>query len=40
MRERVEHHGGSLKVEQGDEVGGTLLVARLPLAAVQDEEPA
>ena len=40
MRERVEHHGGSLKVEQGDDVGGTLLVARLPLAAVTEEEPA
>ena len=39
MRERVEHHGGSLKVEQGDEVGGTLLMARLPLAAVREEEP-
>ena len=39
MRERVEHHGGSLQVEQGGEVGGTLLVARMPLAAVKEEEP-
>lgn len=38
MRERVEHHGGSLQVEQGNEVGGTLLIARLPLAAVKEEE--
>lgn len=37
MRERVEHHGGSLAVDQGDEVGGTLLVARLPMAAASKE---
>jgi len=40
MRERVEHHGGSLQVEQGNEVGGTLLIAQLPLAAVTERETA
>ena len=40
MRERVEYHGGSLQVEQGNDVGGTLLIARVPLAAVTEEEPA
>ena len=37
MRERVEHHGGTLEATQGNEIGGTLLVARLPLAAASSE---
>lgn len=37
MRERVEHHGGTLAVSQGSEVGGTALVVRIPLAAVVGE---
>lgn len=40
MRERVEHHGGTLAVTQGSEVGGTLLVARIPLAACLAREGA
>ncbi|HEX5803947.1 MAG TPA: cache domain-containing protein [Azospira sp.] len=32
MRERVEHHGGSLRIAAGDD-GGTRLLASLPLAA-------
>jgi len=38
MRERVEHHGGFLQVEQGSEVGGTLLIARIPMTAVTTED--
>lgn len=37
MRERVEHHGGTLEVSQGSEVGGTALVVRIPLTAVVEE---
>lgn len=39
MRERVEHHGGSLCVTPGEN-GGTLLVAQLPLAATEGEDEA
>ena len=35
MRERVEHHGGTLTVAAADS-GGTALVAQLPLAAAQE----
>ncbi len=35
MRERVEHHGGSLSVTPGDDAG-TVLTARLPLAAAKE----
>lgn len=37
MRERVEHHGGTLEVCQGNDVGGTLLVVQVPLAAAMEE---
>lgn len=35
MRERVEHHGGTLTVAAADS-GGTALVAQLPLTAAQE----
>ena len=35
MRERVEHHGGTLTVSAADN-GGTVLVARLPLVSAQE----
>ncbi|MCK6405833.1 MAG: cache domain-containing protein [Rhodocyclaceae bacterium] len=37
MRERVEHHGGALRVEQGNEVGGTLLIATVPLHMAEEK---
>lgn len=40
MRERVEHHGGTLQVEQGSEIGGTLLIARIPMASATQEDDA
>jgi two-component system NarL family sensor kinase len=40
MRERVEHHGGTLEVCQGSDVGGTLLVVQVPLAAAMEESSA
>lgn len=38
MRERVEHHGGTLSVAQGSEVGGTLLIATVPLKAAEENK--
>lgn len=35
MRERVEHHGGTLAVKSADK-GGTSLVAQLPLSSAQE----